>query len=68
MKKINHITKLEIQLLLKKLQFYQNKNKLYLKFMKRQIKTIKKNIEKIFKVNVIKVNVINQKSKPNEAR
>ena len=26
-------------------------------------KTIKKNIEKLFKVNVIKINIINQKSK-----
>ena len=26
-------------------------------------KTIKKNIEKLFKVNVVKVNIINQKSK-----
>ena len=31
--------------------------------MKKQIKTIKKNVEKLFKVNVIKVNIINQKSK-----
>ena len=39
------MTQLETQLLLKKLQFYQN------------------NIEKLFKVNVIKVNIINRKAK-----
>ncbi len=31
-------------------------------------KTIKKNIEKIYKVNVIKVNIINKQNKPKSSR
>ena len=36
--KTNHITQLEAQLLLKKLQFYQNKIKQFLKFIIKQTK------------------------------
>ena len=42
--KINYMTQLETQLLLKKLQFYLSKIKLFLKFMKKLIKKLSKKI------------------------
>ena len=47
-----------LQALQKKLLTYQSKIKLFLKFH-----AIKRSVEKIFKVNVIKINTINLKGK-----
>ena len=64
MKKINYIDSIRNPIITEKATIFLNKIKLFLKYMnKANKKTIKKNIEKIFKVNVIKVNIINQKSK-----
>ena len=61
--KINYIDLIRNPIITEKATILSSKIKLYLKFMKMQIKTIKKNIEKLFKVNVVKVNIINQKTK-----
>ena len=64
MKKINYIDSIRHPIITQKATILQEQNKTVFKFHeKANKKTIKKNIEKLFKVNVIKVNIINQKSK-----
>ena len=64
MKKIHLYDKIISPLLLKNQLIYQNKIKLFLKFQINLNKiNLKKNIEKIFKVNVVKVNIINKQSR-----
>ena len=64
MKKINHIDSIRHPIITEKATVLSELNKTVFKVHeKANKKTIKKNIEKLFKVNVIKVNIINQKSK-----
>ena len=64
MKKINHIDSIRQPIITEKATILSELNKTVFKVHKRKNKkTIKKNIEKLFKVNVIKVNIINQKTK-----
>ena len=59
MKKINHIDSIRHPIITEKATILS----VFKVHEKANKKTIKKNIEKIFKVNVIKVNIIKQKSK-----
>ena len=64
MKKINNIDAIRNPIVTEKATILSEQNKTVFKVHnKANKKTIKKNIEKIFKVNVIKVNIINQKTK-----
>ena len=64
MKKINFIDSIRQPMLSEKSTILSEQNKTVFKVHKKATKDIiKKNIEKIFKVNVIKVNIINKKSK-----
>ena len=64
MKKINHIDSIRNPIITEKATILSEQNKTVFKVNKNaNKKTIKKNIEKIFKVNVIKVNIINKKTK-----
>tara|TARA_B100000579_G_scaffold236378_1_gene193865 strand:+ start:712 stop:1005 length:294 start_codon:yes stop_codon:yes gene_type:complete len=64
MKKINFIDSIKSPVMTEKATILSEQNKTVFKVNKNaNKKTIKKNIEKIFKVNVIKVNIINKKSK-----
>ena len=64
MKKINYIDSIRNPIITEKATILSEQNKTVFKVHeKANKKTIKKNIEKLFKVNVIKVNIINQKSK-----
>ena len=64
MKKINHIDSIRNPIITEKATILSEQNKTVFKVHeKANKKTIKKNIEKLFKVNVIKINIINQKSK-----
>ena len=64
MKKINYIDSIRNPIITEKATILSEQNKTVFKVHeKANKKTIKKNIEKIFKVNVIKVNIINLKSK-----
>ena len=64
MKKINHIDSIRHPIITEKATILSEQNKTVFKVHETaNKKTIKKNIEKLFKVNVIKVNIINQKSK-----
>ena len=64
MKKINFIDSIKSPVITEKATILSEQNKTVFKVNKNANKrTIKKNIEKIFKVNVIKVNIINKKSK-----
>tara|TARA_B100000427_G_C15271463_1_gene491219 strand:+ start:90 stop:383 length:294 start_codon:yes stop_codon:yes gene_type:complete len=64
MKKINFIDSIKSPVVTEKATILSEQNKTVFKVNKNANKrTIKKNIEKIFKVNVIKVNIINKKSK-----
>ena len=64
MKKINHIDSIRHPIITEKATVLSEQNKTVFKVHeKANKKTIKKNIEKLFKVNVVKVNIINQKSK-----
>ena len=64
MKKINYIDSIRHPVITEKATILSEQNKTVFKVHeKANKKTIKKNIEKLFKVNVIKVNIINQKSK-----
>ena len=64
MKKINFIDSIKSPVVTEKATILSEQNKTVFKVNKNaNKKTIKKNIEKIFKVNVIKVNIINKKSK-----
>ena len=64
MKKINYIDSIKSPIITEKATILSEQNKTVFKVhRKADKKTIKKNIEKLFKVNVIKVNIINRKSK-----
>ena len=70
MKKINFIDSIRSPILTEKATVLSEQNKTIFRVHEKANKrTIKNNIEKIFKVNVIKVNIINQKKKTkNETR
>jgi len=64
MKKINTIDSVRHPIITEKATILSEQNKTVFKVHKgANKKSIKKNIEKIFKVNVIKVNIINTKTK-----
>ena len=64
MKKINHIDSIRHPIITEKATILSEQNKTVFKVHNRaNKKTIKKNIEKLFKVNVVKVNIINTKTK-----
>ena len=64
MKKINYIDSIRHPIITEKATILSEQNKTVFKVHdKANKKIIKKNIEKLFKVNVIKINIINQKSK-----
>ena len=64
MKKINSLDSIIQPIITEKATVLSEQNKTVFKVHKSaNKKTIKKNIEKLFKVNVIKVNIINLKSK-----
>ena len=64
MKKINHIDSIRHPIITEKATILSEQNKTVFKVHQKANKeTIKKNIEKLFKVKVMKVNIINQKSK-----
>ena len=64
MKTINHIYSIRSPIITEKATILSEQNKTVFKVHQKATKiNIKKNIEKIFKVTVVKVNIINQKSK-----
>ena len=64
MKKINFIDSIRNPIITEKATILSEQNKTVFKVHEGANKTnIKKNIEKIFKVNVVKVSIINKKSK-----
>ena len=64
MKKINHIDSIRNPIITEKATILSDQNKTVFKVHERaNKKSSKKNIEKVFKVNVVKVNIVNQKSK-----
>ena len=64
MKKINFIDSIRNPIITEKATILSEQNKTVCKVHENaNKKTIKKNIEKLFKVNVTKINIINQKSK-----
>jgi|TARA_Y100001970_G_C14046086_1_gene756407 large subunit ribosomal protein L23 len=64
MKKINYLDSIHSPLITEKASGMSEQNKVIFKVHENASKkTIKKNIEKIFKVKVIKINTINKKSK-----
>jgi len=64
MKKINHIDSIRHPIITEKATILSEQNKTVFKVHgKANKKTIKKNIEKLFKVNVIKVNIINKQNR-----
>ena len=64
MKKINYIDSIRQPIITEKATILSEKNKTDFKVHEgADKKSIKKNIEKLFKVNVIKVNIINTKTK-----
>ena len=64
MKRINFIDSIRHPIITEKATILSEHNKTVFKVHERaNKKTIKKNIEKLFKVNVVKVNIINQKTK-----
>ena len=64
MKKINHLDSIRNPIITEKATILSEQNKTVFKVHSgANKKTIKKNIEKIFKVNVVKVNIINKKTK-----
>ena len=64
MKKISFIDSIRSPVITEKATILSEQNKTVFKVNKNaNKKTIKKNIEKIFKVNVIKINIINKKTK-----
>jgi len=64
MKRINYIDSIRNPIITEKATILSEQNKTVFKVHNNaNKKTIKKNIEKLFKVNVIKVNIINLKSK-----
>ena len=64
MKKVNHIDSIRNPIITEKATILSDQNKTVFKVHeKANKKTIKKNIEKLFKVSVVKVNIINRKAK-----
>ena len=64
MKKINYIDSIRNPIITEKATILSEQNKTVFKVHeKANKKTIKKNIEKVFKVNVIKINIINKQSR-----
>ena len=64
MRKINHIDSIRNPIITEKATILSEQNKTVFRVhSKANKKIIKKNIEKLFKVNVIKVNIINRKAK-----
>ena len=64
MKKINYLDSIIRPIITEKATILSEQNKSVFKVHSTaNKKTIKKNIEKLFKVNVIKINIINQKRK-----
>ena len=64
MKKINYLDSIRQPIITEKATILSEQNKTVFKVHGGATKkTIKKNIEKLFKVNVVKVNVINRKAK-----
>tara|TARA_B100001250_G_scaffold174418_1_gene149996 strand:+ start:231 stop:524 length:294 start_codon:yes stop_codon:yes gene_type:complete len=64
MRRINHIDSIRNPIITEKATILSDQNKTVFKVhLKANKKTIKKNIEKLFKVNVIKINIINRKAK-----
>ena len=64
MKKINFIDSIRNPIITKKATILSEQNKTVFKVHEKANKrSIKKNIEKLFKVSVVKVNIINQKTK-----
>ena len=64
MKKINYIDSIRSPIITEKATILSEQNKTVFKVHQNANKLIiKKNIEKLFKVNVIKINIINQKTK-----
>ena len=63
MKKINHIDSIRSPIITEKATILSEQNKTVFRVHNKANKeNIKKNIEKLFKVNVVKVNIINKKS------
>ena len=64
MKKINYIDSIRSPIITEKATILSEQNKTVFKVHQRaNKKTIKKSIEKLFKVNVVKINIINRKTK-----
>ena len=64
MKKINYIDSIRHPIITEKATILSEQNKTVFRVHdKANKKNIKKNIEKLFKVNVVKINIINQKAK-----
>jgi len=64
MRKINHIDSIRNPIITEKATILSEQNKTVFRVhSKANKKIIKKNIEKLFKVNVVKVNIINRKAK-----
>ena len=64
MKKINYIDSIRNPIITEKATILSEQNKTVFKVHDKANKqNIKKNIEKLFKVNVVKINIINQKTK-----
>ncbi len=64
MKKINYIDSIRSPIITEKATILSEQNKTVFRVHEKANKTtIKKNIEKLFKVNVVKVNIINRKTK-----
>ena len=64
MKKINYIDSIRNPIITEKATILSEQNKTVFKVhSKANKKNIKKNIEKLFKVNVVKINIINRKAK-----
>ena len=64
MKKINYIDSIRYPIITEKATILSEQNKTVFRVHdKANKKNIKKNIEKLFKVNVIKVNIVNLKTK-----
>ena len=64
MKKINYIDSIRYPIITEKATILSEQNKTVFRVHdKANKKNIKKNIEKLFKVNVVKINIINQTTK-----
>ena len=64
MKKINYIDSIRSPIITEKATILSEQNKTVFKVHSKANKAnIKKNVEKLFKVNVVKVNIINRKTK-----